>query len=151
MARALVETAVVRLLAIQREAPTTAIAAQRAFTAAIRDGSPTPQVVAADIAFHRALTAASDSPRLTRLHEVVIGEAHLGMAQVQRQGLLPSTVIAGEHQRVLDAVAAGNADLAAREMSDHLDRACSALVTSIERQNDQPSNPVQAPHGSPQG
>ncbi len=46
------------------------------------------EIVDADIAYHRALVEALNSPRAARLHNSIIGEAHLCMAQVQVHRLL---------------------------------------------------------------
>ena len=83
-----------------------------------------------DIEFHRALIAASRSPRIQRLHDLVIGEAHLCMAQVQMRHLLDPQVIADEHKRILAMIEARDVDRAAAEMDAHLSRARNTLLPS---------------------
>lgn len=64
----------------------------------------TAGVVAADVAFHRALVSAAGSSRVDRMHELLMGESHLCMGQVQRERLLPAETIAAEHDDILAAI-----------------------------------------------
>jgi DNA-binding GntR family transcriptional regulator len=134
LSRGVIERAVVFLLAERRERPATAEAALTRFRAAIANGDKVAELVESDIAFHRALVAASQSPRLQRLHELVIGEAHLCMAQVQVRHLLNPQVIADEHSRILAMIAAGDTFGASTEMAEHLRLASSKLLDHLEQQ-----------------
>lgn len=126
--RGLVERGVVTALAQRRiEVP----GARRAVDE-LRRASDVAEIVEADIRFHRALVAALGSPRATRLHESVIGEAHLCMAQVQVHHLLDPEVIASEHAGILEAVTAGSSRKAAELMDDHLVRARDQLVAYLD-------------------
>jgi DNA-binding GntR family transcriptional regulator len=81
-----------------------------------------------DIAFHRALVAGQPSPRLTRIHEMLMGEVELGIGQVQAHHLLASTEIAKQHQRILDAIVAGDPAVAEQLTREHIDGTREALL-----------------------
>jgi DNA-binding GntR family transcriptional regulator len=124
--RAFLEREVMTALAGKRLVPDTA----RRSLQQLRDVSTNPvvtEVVEHDIAFHRALVEALESPRLSRLYTSLIGEMHLCMAQVQANRLLSPSRIADEHSAILEAVAAGDAEAAVTEITSHLDRACRRL------------------------
>jgi len=97
-------------------------------------GDKIAELVQSDIDFHRALVDATRSSRLRRLHESVIGEAHLCMSQVQVHHLLHPQVIADEHARILAMIEAGDADQATSEMTAHISRAGDRLVAYFERE-----------------
>jgi DNA-binding GntR family transcriptional regulator len=134
LSRGVIERAVVRLLAERGEMPPTAAEALDRFRTALASGDEVAELVESDIAFHRALVAASRSPRLRRLHEAVIGEAHLCMAQVQVRHLLHPQVIADEHTRILAMIEARDTDRAAAEMDAHLARAGNRLLGSLRHE-----------------
>ena len=73
-----------------------------------------------DIALHRALVAGQASPRLARMHALLMGEIELCIGQVQAHQLLTARAVADQHQGILDAVAAGDAALAARLTREHI-------------------------------
>jgi DNA-binding GntR family transcriptional regulator len=127
LSRGVIERAVVCLLAERGEVPPDAVRALDRFRAAITNGDTVTELVETDIEFHRALVAAARSPRLRRLHEVVIGEAHLCMAQVQMRHLLDPQVIAEEHKSILAMIEARDVFQAASEMDSHLSRARNKL------------------------
>ena len=108
VARAAVESAAVALLAGTRAVPDAASVAHEALLALGTDASYT----AADIAFHRALVQGAPATRLPRLHDQLMGEIELAIAQVDAQRLRTAGEVAAEHGRILDAVAAGDAALA---------------------------------------
>jgi DNA-binding GntR family transcriptional regulator len=128
LSRGVIERAVVRLLAERGERLPAAARALDRFRAAVANGDRVAELVESDIEFHRALVAASQSPRLRRLHELVIGEAHLCMTQVQVHHLLHPQVIADEHTRILAMIEARDTEGAAAEMNVHLARAGDKLV-----------------------
>ncbi|WP_432543730.1 GntR family transcriptional regulator [Kineococcus sp. SYSU DK002] len=88
-------------------------------------------VAAADVEFHRRLVTATGSRRLDRMHELLMAEAHLCMGQVQHRHLLTGTVIADEHQGILEAISAGDARLAAERTTDHLLAARDKLLVAL--------------------
>ena len=81
-----------------------------------------------DVAFHRALVAGSPSPRLTRLHDQLMGEVELCIGQVQAAHLLTATEVAAQHQRILDAIEAGDAAAAATLTRTHIAATRDALL-----------------------
>jgi DNA-binding GntR family transcriptional regulator len=113
-ARAAVESAAVELLAGTAAIPDAASAAHERLRRLDADAS----YWAIDIAFHRALVHGSPSTRLPRLHDLLMGEIELAIAQVDAHRLRSTTEVVAEHGRILDAVAAGDATLA-----EHLTRA----------------------------
>lgn len=66
----------------------------------------------ADITFHKALVAATESDRLQRMHATVMGEAELCIAQVRRNASTDLGLLTARHAAILDAIASGNPDLA---------------------------------------
>jgi len=128
LSRGVIERAVVRLLAERGEVPLGAVRALDGFCAATANDGNVTELVEYDIEFHRALIAAARSPRIQRLHDLVIGEAHLCMAQVQMRHLLDPQVIADEHKRILAMIEARDVDRAAAEVDAHLSRACNTLL-----------------------
>jgi DNA-binding GntR family transcriptional regulator len=114
--RALIEGAALAALAARGSVPAHAVRHNRALAAA-PDAAP---FAADDIAFHRALVAAQSSGRLTRMHESLMGEIELCIGQVQANQLLRPAEIAAQHAHVLDAVVAGDAELASRLVREHI-------------------------------
>jgi DNA-binding GntR family transcriptional regulator len=82
-------------------------------------------VVDADMRFHRALIAATGSPRLQRAYASLQAEIRLARAQFQVETV---TVLADEHRRLLAAIIAGPTSVALEAMRDHLQRAEDDLV-----------------------
>ena len=115
-ARAAIEAAAVELLAASGGAPEIAREAHDALCALDADASYAP----ADIAFHRALVQGSPSTRLPKLHELLMGEIELAIAQVEAHRLRSVAEVAAEHGRILDAVAAGDSALAGNLTRAHI-------------------------------
>lgn len=134
LARGAVESAVTRLLAERGEIPQGAVEALARFRAAIDGSQMIAALVQADVDFHRALVLATGSARLRRLHDMVMGEAHLCMAQVQMHHLLDPLVIADEHARILATIDAGNMEHAAAEMGAHISGARNRLVAYLQQE-----------------
>jgi DNA-binding GntR family transcriptional regulator len=129
--RTFLEREVMATLAGKRLVPEAA----RESVHALRNAASNPvvtEIVGIDIAFHRALFDAIGSARLNRLYESLMGEVHLCMAQVQANHLLSPERIADEHAAILDAIEAGAKQRAAKEITEHLNRACVRLVSHIE-------------------
>ncbi len=134
LARGAVESAVTRLLAERGEVPPGAVEALARFRAAIDDSQMIAALVQADVDFHRALVLETGSPRLRRLHDMVMGEAHLCMAQVQTQHLLDPRVIADEHARILAAIEARDMEQAEGEMDAHIFQARNRLLAYLQQE-----------------
>lgn len=126
--RGIVERSVAVALA-EREADLTGVARS---IDRLRQAEGVMEVVDADIEFHRILVSRLDSMRMTRLHEAIIGEAHLCMAQVQVHHLLHQEVIADEHTAILDAILARDTALADSLMERHLAEACDRLIAHLD-------------------
>ncbi|HEY4225343.1 MAG TPA: GntR family transcriptional regulator [Pseudolysinimonas sp.] len=128
--RAIVESAVSAALARTGAVPPAAVAAQRELLRHPGDFAPF------DIAFHRALGAGQPSPRLARLHALLMGEVELGIGQVHAHHLLDAATVAAQHQGILDAIIAGDPALAARLTRDHIDGARDALLIHLTPSHD---------------
>lgn len=116
--RALLESTAMAQL---RVIPAAALEAHRALTA-------TDDFAGHDIAFHRALVAGAPSARLANLHRLLMGEVELCIGQVQAAHLLTATEVAAQHQRILDAITAGDGELAASLAREHIAFARDALL-----------------------
>ena len=62
----------------------------------------------ADAEFHRSLVAATASHRLQRMHQTVMGEAELCIAQVRLNSLVDLQELTDRHAAILDAIREGN-------------------------------------------
>ena len=109
--RAVIESAAVAAL---QAVPADAVSAHRALLAS--DGTFAKD----DIAFHRALVAGQPSPRLARMHALLMGEIELCIGQVQAAHLLTAAEIGAQHQGILDAITAGDAAEASRLTTEHI-------------------------------
>jgi DNA-binding GntR family transcriptional regulator len=89
-----------------------------------------------DVGMHRALVEAAGSPRLTRMHATLMGEAHICMVQVQERNLLHARTIGAEHGVILDAVATGDVDAAGQAVRAHLERARDQLLDRHQQLTD---------------
>ena len=142
LSRAIVESAAARILAEQGKVPNNAAVALERFRNAMARGDSITDLVEGDIGFHRALVAATGSPRLRRLHDLVIGEAHLCMAQVQVHRLLDNQLVIDEHARILAMIEAGDMDRAAHEMNAHVSRARNQLLAYLRGNENAASTPA---------
>ena len=115
--RAVVECAAIGALATSGSIPAAAIEAHRAILAGLAHDAPFAQN---DIAFHRALVAGQPSPRLARMHALLMGEIELCIGQVQSLHLVDVGDIAQQHQGILDAALAGDAELAIERTRSHI-------------------------------
>jgi DNA-binding GntR family transcriptional regulator len=128
--RITIEQAAVSALAATGEVPADAARAQVAIEYAARDRLFENQVDA-DIAFHTALVAAVGSRRLSRMHELIIGEVQLTMGQYKAHRKADPSTVAAEHAAVLEAVAAGDPAAAAEHMAYHLEQAEGRLLSTL--------------------
>jgi DNA-binding GntR family transcriptional regulator len=118
--RAIVESAAVGELASGGTLPAEALAAHRALRAAASPDSADQGFATHDIDFHRALVAGQPSPRLARMHSLLMGEIELCIGQVQANHLLTAAEVGAQHQGILDAVTGGDSALAARLTREHI-------------------------------
>jgi DNA-binding GntR family transcriptional regulator len=126
--RAIVETAAVAALARGGELPAEALAAHRSLLTHTTDESFAHD----DIAFHRALVSGAPSARLPRMHALLMGEIELCIGQVQAHHLLTAAEVAAQHQGILDAVTAGDAERAAALTRDHIDGSRDRLLAHYD-------------------
>jgi len=136
-ARAAVESAAVELLAGTRAIPDAASAAHEKLLALGADAS----YWAIDIAFHRALVQGSLSTRLPRLHDQLMGEIELAIAQVDAHRLRSTREVEAEHGRILDAVAAGDAALAEHLTRSHILASRDRLLAHYDAQHADSQHP----------
>lgn len=128
--RVVVECAAVASLAHAGAVPASAIAAHRALLASA------DAFAEQDVAFHRALVAGQPSPRLARMHELLLGEIELCIGQVQVGRLLDARAVADQHQSILDAVTAGDVELAIERTRDHIHTSRDRLLARVDSENE---------------
>jgi DNA-binding GntR family transcriptional regulator len=63
-----------------------------------------------DIRFHRGLVAGQPSPRLAAMHSRLMGEIELCIGQVESYHLQTTNRVVENHQRILDALMAGDVE-----------------------------------------
>ncbi|MGV2854083.1 GntR family transcriptional regulator [Glutamicibacter sp. AGC13] len=128
--RAIIEAEAVRLLASTGQVPEAAREANAEITA-LRDASPI-QIVDPDVRFHSALVQALDSTRTSAIYGQLSDEIRLCMTHVQDATLLNTADIASEHERLLECIAAGDAQGAAEVLAQHLSRASTRLAEHLD-------------------
>lgn len=85
------------------------------------------EMAEADLAFHSALVRATGSERLVRMFEDVLEEVRLCLAQLEARYPQRDELVA-EHRGILEAIRAGDPDVARRQMLSHLDSAVRDLT-----------------------
>ncbi len=119
--RRMVEPEAARLAALRRSADE--LAAISAAAAAMRASLGDPAAYyAADLAFHRALFAASGNPLIDRLGVIVSAVLAVSF-RLQQRSLLPFEHGLALHERVRDAIAAGDGPGAEAAMLDIIETA----------------------------
>ncbi|MEQ1736262.1 MAG: GntR family transcriptional regulator [Rhodoglobus sp.] len=126
--RAVIEAAAMASLARSGTIPAQALASHRAI-------ATSDYFASHDIAFHRSLVAGQHSPRLARMHQLLMGEIELCIGQVQAAHLLTAGEVHRQHQGILDAITSGDADAAAQLTRDHIVGARDALLAHIDTRN----------------
>lgn len=89
----------------------------------------------ADIDLHRALVAATSSVRLQRMHETVMGEAQLCIAQVRQHVGLDLVELTASHAAILDAIRAGDPEGAVAALRRDLDVCRDTLLADAAEKN----------------
>lgn len=123
--RAIIETEAAAALARLGSVPLLAV---RAHDDLLHDVESNAPFAASDTAFHRFLVEGQPSPRLVRLHSLLMGEVELCIGQIQAGHLRHPTTVAAEHQAILDAIVARDPDEAARLTRDHIQSSRDALL-----------------------
>jgi DNA-binding GntR family transcriptional regulator len=136
--RATIEIAAYRLLSV-RGGDLLHASALNANLATFAAQNQVEGVVDSDIAFHRELVERTGSARLHRLHGLLMAETHLCMARVQAHHLLSAQQIWTEHEGILEAIRAGDAELIAARANEHLDRARRKLLEALTDPTDDAS------------
>lgn len=128
--RAIIEAEAVRLLAGTGQVPAAARVANSEITA-LSEASPI-QIVDPDVRFHSALVQALGSPRTSTIYGQLSDEIRLCMTHVQDATLLNTADIADEHDRLLERIAAGDAQGAADILAQHLSNASIRLAEHLD-------------------
>ncbi len=114
--RAAIEATAVELLAATSTVPCEAYEANRN----LLDLPVNASYAAHDLAFHRALVHGTTSTRLPRLHDMLMGEIELGIAQIDAHGLRSADEVAADHEAILGAITAGDVERAGRLARTHV-------------------------------
>jgi DNA-binding GntR family transcriptional regulator len=129
LARAYLESEVLRRLARTKEVPEAAVQANRDI-ATQQTGAPL-DVIEPDMRFHTSLIDAVGNERISRMYRSLVGEVKLCMVRIQSLHLLDTALIQAEHQRILELIKAGEGDAAADLLDEHLGRARERLVAAM--------------------
>ena len=124
--RTLIETEAVRRLTKATAPPDRAEQAVRRLERLTKEASWS-DVVEADLEFHRSLVAATESPRLLRLFELLEDEIRLAIAELRRAYASPAA-LAREHRQLLTVIETRSPTEAAKLMQQHLDQAVGDLT-----------------------
>ncbi|HEU4668689.1 MAG TPA: GntR family transcriptional regulator [Arthrobacter sp.] len=129
LARAYLESEVLRRLASGRTVPSAAVQANKDI-AGLKTGTPL-DVVEPDMRFHTSLIDAVGNQRISRMYLSLVGEVRLCMSRVQSLHLLDTPLIQSEHQKLLELIEAGRGEEAAQLLDIHLGRARERLVAAM--------------------
>jgi DNA-binding GntR family transcriptional regulator len=127
--RAIIEGAALARLAAGGTIPAEALAAHRALQAGASTDEP---YAALDVEFHRSLVTGQSSPRLVRMHSLLMGEIELCIGQVQANQLRTAQDVASQHQGILDAVTAGDSEAAERLTREHIEQTRDRLLEHVD-------------------
>lgn len=132
--RVILEEVALRNLAADAVVPVAALAVHRELLGHVRTDDRAA-LARTDLDFHRQLVLAQHSPRLARMHGLLMGEIELCIGQVQSHQLLRPADVAHQHQGILDAVAAADAPLAARLTRAHIEGARDRLLQKYDSES----------------
>jgi DNA-binding GntR family transcriptional regulator len=127
-----VERCAVTTLAGDGRVPPEALRAQTAIEVAAKEMN-FEQQVEADIAFHSSLVDAVGSRRLSKMHELIMGEVHLTMGQFQAHRATHPNKVALEHAAILAAIEACDPAAAEQALAVHLRAAENRLLARLSR------------------
>lgn len=125
-----IEASAVSALASQREVPVAAERALALMRVAAEQNNHADHTEA-DISMHRALVAAVGSIRLRRMHETVMGEAQLCIAQVRAKADVDLIALTQRHAAILDAIRTGDAELAVDALFNDLHSCRNTLLGEV--------------------
>jgi DNA-binding GntR family transcriptional regulator len=129
LARAYLESEVLRRLARTQDVPQEAVQANHDI-AALQTGALL-DVVEPDMRFHTSLIDAVGNERISRMYRSLVGEVRLCMVRVQSLHLLDTELIVAEHSRILELIEEGQGEAAAELLDEHLGRARERLVAAM--------------------
>ena len=129
LARAYLESEVLRRLAAGRTVPAGAVQANQEI-AALKTGAPL-DVVEPDMRFHSSLIDAVGNERISKMYSSLVAEVRRCMSRVQSLHLLDTALIQAEHQKLLELIEAGQGEEAALLLDQHLGRARERLVAAM--------------------
>jgi len=129
--RAILEEAALHNLAASAVVPVAALAVHRELLEHVRTDDRAA-LARTDLDFHRQLVLAQHSPRLAKMHGLLMGEIELCIGQVQSHQLIRPSDVAHQHQGILDAVAAGDAALAGGLTREHIFNARDRLLYKFD-------------------
>jgi DNA-binding GntR family transcriptional regulator len=131
-ARAVLETAGVRHWpAASEEARAGVRRALAAYEQAVADGASYRELNQRHLAIHLSLVGLTESPRLVGMAESVVAELRLALAQIDRVRRNARDQ-AGSHHHLLDLLEAGEIEVAAADLADHLSGAEDAIIERLE-------------------
>ena len=102
-----------------------------------------------DIALHRALVTATGSERLRRMHETVMGETQLCIAQVRAHAGLDLPGLTDRHAAILEAIRSGDQAAAVAALQFDLHTCRDALLSDIATASRRASAPSNGSNISP--
>ena len=126
--RLLIEEAALSALAKRRLLPPRALAAHQEIIEFAERGEDAP-FARPDMEFHQALVLGHGSPRLSRMHDLIMGEIQLCMGQLQSHHLLRAQDIVVQHQGLIDAIADRDPELVSFLIRRHITNARDRLLT----------------------
>lgn len=129
-ARLAIEVSAVRSLALRHRVPHPLRMAQQDIVELSSRGGAA--LIEPDMRFHSLLVQAYGSPKLARIYSGLAGDMRLCMAQVHGRPLLSPEIIITEHERLMNAISAGDPDRAERILTGHLHGAADRLAGSID-------------------
>jgi DNA-binding GntR family transcriptional regulator len=127
--RVVIEEQALRNLAKDGIVPAKALAVHRELLEYARQDASAP-FARADISFHRELVLGQSSPRLAKMHALIVGEIELCIGQVQAHQLLKAHDVAEQHQGILDAVLAGDVEATGALTRKHIINARDKLLNN---------------------
>lgn len=130
--RAILEEAALRNLAFDSSPLTAALNIHGLLLEHTRVGDRAA-IARVDVDFHRALVLAQHSPRLTKMHALLMGEIELCIGQVQSHQLMQPTDVIEQHHGILDAVASGDITLSGRLVREHIFNARDSLLLRYDQ------------------
>ena len=93
------------------------------------DDTPGPDLIAADLDFHREIVRLGGSPRLTRAHETLAAEAQM---LLHHQPVYPPTDYTADHRVLLDAIERRDPE-APERVCEHLRLSATLIAGELER------------------